>query len=183
MQRLSAPLRVDLPWWRSDGETSLRLPVAPVSRAARALTVVVPTVLAVVGLVLALASAVLAERGPTEAVGTLGVELGAAMWFGGAVTLGARRGATVGRALALLGLAASGAVLIALALAFSWTGAALSLAMEFGVGAVAVAVIDVLLLGLVQARLVRLGDASDDAVTVTVNRSWPLLVVHRDGGA
>lgn len=144
------------------------------------LTGVVPTVLAVVGLTLALGSAVLAERGPTEAVGTLGVELGAAMWFGGAVTLGARRGATVGRALALLGLATTGAVLIALALVLGWTGAALSLAMEFGVGAVAVAVIDVLLLGLVQSRLERLGDLPDDAVTVTVSGSWPLLAMRHD---
>ena len=151
----------------------------PVSWAARVLSWVLPGFLVVVGLTLALGSAVLAERDATEAVGSFGIELGAAMWLGGALTLGARRGATVGRAIALACLALAGVILVALSVALDWTGAPLALAMEFGVGAVAVAVIDVLL-GLVQSRLVLLGEVADDAVTVSVNRSWPLVAVHRD---
>ena len=111
----------------------------------------------------------------TEAAGTLATELGAALWFGGVLTLGARSGATVGRAIGLAGLALGGALLVALAWFLAWEGAALALAMELGVGAVAVAVLDVLLLGLLYGGLTRIADTPESVVQVTVTRVPPFV--------
>jgi hypothetical protein len=129
------------------------------------------------GLAISVAAVLVLERGVSEAVGGLGVELGAALWFAGALTLGARRGATVGRALALCGLAAAGVALVALAFARDWSGAALDLALEYGVGAVSVAVIDVLLLGTLHPRLARFGSADDQVVTLAIGTSRPWVAV------
>jgi hypothetical protein len=123
---------------------------------ARVLGIVVPAVLAVVGLAVALAGAALSTHDGTEAIGTMGLEVGAAMWFAGAVTLGARPGPTVLR-MALLALTGIGGLsLIGVALVAEWSGVVLDLAMEFGVGAVAVVVLDIVILGVLQARLDRL---------------------------
>lgn len=129
------------------------LPTHLFVRGAKVLAVLIPVVMLMVGLVVALVSAHAAERPNTEAIGTMGVELGAALWFGGAVALGARRAPTVLRVLMIGLLGLGGVALICLALLLDWTGAGLSLAMEFGVGAVAVAVIDVVILGVVHSRL------------------------------
>jgi hypothetical protein len=120
---------------------------------ARLLVVVVPSVLAIVGLTLALAAAAVAEHTDAEAMGALGLEVGAAMWFAGAVTLGARPSPTALRIGLLVATGLSGLALIAVALIGQWSGVALDLAMEFGVGAVAVVVLDVVILGVLQARL------------------------------
>lgn len=93
-----------------------------------------------------------------------GVEVGAVLWFAGAVTLGARAKATVLRAVALLLTALAGAALIVTALVRGWTGAGLGLAMEFGVGALAIPVIDVVLLGFLHSRLDQFAFAPDDRV-------------------
>jgi hypothetical protein len=169
------PLRISVPWAERLTTGPVTLPVAGVSRVAGAVTVVLPTVLAVVGIVLAVAGAALAERPGTEAVGTLATELGAALWFGGILTLGARSGATVGRALGLGALALGGLLLIGLAVVSGWEGAELALAMELGVGAVAVAVLDVLLLGLLYGGLTRLADAPEGSVQVTFTRVPPFV--------
>jgi hypothetical protein len=123
------------------------------NRTARVLVVVVPSALAVGGLVLALAAAAIAEHADADALGALGVEVGAAMWFAGAVTLGARPSPTALRVGLLAATGLAGLTLIAAALVGRWSGVALDLAMEFGVGAVAVVVLDVLILGVLQARL------------------------------
>jgi tetrahydromethanopterin S-methyltransferase subunit E len=75
------------------------------------------------------------------------------MWFAGAVTLGARPGPTALRVALLAATGLAGLALIAVALIGQWSGVALDLAMEFGVGAVAVVVLDVVILGVLQARL------------------------------
>ena len=49
-------------------------------------------VLAVGGITLAVVGAIAEDRAGSEAVGAFGVEAGAALWFAGAVTLGARPG-------------------------------------------------------------------------------------------
>ena len=127
-----------------------------VNLTARVLVIVLPAVLGVVGLAIALAGALLSTREGTEAIGTLGLEVGAAMWFAGAVTLGARPGPTVLR-IALLALTGIGGLsLIGVALVAGWSGVVLDVAMEFGVGAVAVVVLDIVILGVLQARLDRL---------------------------
>jgi hypothetical protein len=120
---------------------------------ARLLVVVVPSVLAIVGLTLALAAAAVAEQTDAEAMSALGLEVGAAMWFAGAVTLGARPSPTALRIGLLAATGLAGLALIAVALIGQWSGVALDLAMEFGVGAVAVVVLDVVILGVLQARL------------------------------
>ncbi len=129
------------------------LPTYLFVRGAKVLAVLIPAVMLVVGLVIALVSAHAAERPSTEGIGTMGVELGAALWFGGAVSLGIRRGPTVLRVLMIGLLGFGGALLVGFALLLDWTGAGLGLAMEFGVGAIAVAVIDVVVLGVVHRRL------------------------------
>jgi hypothetical protein len=130
---------------------------------ARVIGIVLPAVLAFVGLVIALGGAALSTRDATEAIGTMGLEIGAAMWFAGAVTLGARPRPTVLR-IALLALTGIGGVwLIGTALVGGWSGVALDVAMEFGVGAVAVVMLDIVILGVLQARLDRLA----------VTNPWP----------
>jgi hypothetical protein len=171
----STPLRVSVPWARRLPTSPVLVPVSGVQRVAGAVSVVLPTALAVVGIVMAVGGAVAAERPGTEAVGTLATELGAALWFGGVLTLGARGGATVGRAFGLAGLALGGALLVALAWVLAWEGAALALAMELGVGAVAVAVLDVLLLGLLYGGLTRIADTPESVVQVTVTRVPPFV--------
>gem|GEM_PF-3017500 len=149
----------------------VELPVARLRRPFGVLVFVVPIALMVVGITLALLSAVAAERPDTEGIGSLGVELGAVLWFGGAVTLGARASATVLRAVALVLTALVGAGLIAVALVREWTGAGLALAMEFGVGALAIPVIDVVLLGFLHGRLDHLAHGPEDrVVTLRIGR-------------
>lgn len=145
---LRRPVTIPVPGWLFAGRV--------VNVAAGIVAVVLPLVLASAGLVVALAGGLLAQRDTTEAVGTLGIEVGAAMWFAGAVTLGARPRPTVLRVVALAATGVGGLVLIVSALVGSWSGVALDLAMEFGVGAVAVVVLDFLILGVVQANLDRL---------------------------
>jgi hypothetical protein len=156
------------------------VPVGGLQRAARVAALVIPWVLVVLGSALAIAAAVVIERGLSDAAGGLGIELGAAMWFAGVLTLGARRGATVGRIVALAFLAVSGALLVVVAIRAGWSGAALDLALEFGVGAVAVAVIDVVLLGTLHSRLERVGDAAAQVVTVSVGPRWPWVTARSD---
>lgn len=157
--RLGAPLDLDL---------SLRPLTGPISAVART----IPVVMVVVGFVVAGVGASASQRPETEGIGTMGVEVGAALWFGGAVVLGARRSATVLRALLLFVTALAGIAVVALALLAGWHGAALDLAMEFGVGAVAVAVIDILFLSIVQPRLEGLADRAE-TTRVTVRLGGP----------
>ena len=147
------------PWLRRP--IHVVLPTHLFVRGARVLAVLIPSVMLLVGLVVALVSAHAAERPNTEGVGSMGIELGAALWFGGAVSLGIRRGPTVLRVLMIGLLGFCGMVLVGLALVRDWTGAGLSLAMEFGVGAVAVAVIDVVILGVVHGRIESFAHAPD----------------------
>lgn len=130
---------------------------------AKVLAILIPVVMLVVGLVIALVSAQAAERSRTEGLGTMGVELGAALWFGGAVSLGIRRAPTVLRVVIIGLVGLCGALVVASALLLDWTGAGLSLAMEFGVGAVAVAVIDVVILGVVHSRIESFANAAHTA--------------------
>lgn len=172
------PLRIELPGGRG-AATEVTVPLRAAPRAAAILTVLVPSAMVVAGLVISVAGAVVAETAGGEAPGSLAVEAGAAIWFGGALTLGARRGATARRGLLLLLLVLAGAVLIAVALALGWTGAALTLAMEFGVGAVAVAVLDVVLLGVLFGRLERLAATQPgSALVVRVGGSWHVVDVR-----
>ena len=117
--------------------------------------------------------AVVAERPDDEAIGSLGLEAGAAVWFGGALIFGARCTTTVLRGLLLVGLAVADGALVAIAVALGWSGATLALAMKLGVGAVTVAAVDIVLLGLVQPRLAHVASAADPIVIVQLNRSWP----------
>jgi hypothetical protein len=175
------PLRVSLPW-SADGAPSARnqvaVPVGRLQRAARVSAVVIPWVMVVLGTTLAVVSGLVLERDLGDAAGGIGIELGSALWFGGLLTLGARRGATVGRALALAGLALAGVALVVVAVRLGWSGAALDLALEFGVGAVAVAAIDVVLLGTLHSRLARLGDAEEQVVTLAFGGEPPWLSVR-----
>jgi hypothetical protein len=169
------PIRVQLPWSADAGPAEVSVGVGPVQRAARTAAVVIPWVLVVLGSALAVTAAFVLERDLGDAAGGLAIELGAALWFAGVLTLGARRGATVGRVVALAALALAGAALVAVALLAGWSGAALDLALEFGVGAVAVAVIDVVLLGTLHSRLERLGGADTQVVTVRFDRHRPWI--------
>lgn len=155
---LRRSVRISAPRWlrRLDLPIQTESAGRAVNGAARVVVIVLPAALAFVGLVLALASGLLAQRAATEAVGTLGIEIGAAMWFAGAVTLGARPRPTVLRVVLICATGVGGLALIAAALFGAWSGVALDLAMEFGVGAVAVVVLDLLILGVVQANLDRL---------------------------
>jgi hypothetical protein len=112
------------------------------------LTIVVPVALIVVGLGLAVISAVLAERPTTEQIGTFGVEFGAAMWFAGAVALGVRPNSTVRRLMLLIGGGVVGLVLVVLGLVVPWHGVVLGLSMEFGVGLIAIPIIDIVVMTL-----------------------------------
>ena len=155
---LRRPVRIPVPdvVRRAVESGHLELAGKVVTATARILVVVVPAVLAAVGLVVALTGAALSTRGETEAIGTLGLEVGAAMWFAGAVALGARPGPTVLRIVLLTVTGIGGLSLIGFALVAGWSGVGLDVAMEFGVGAVAVVVLDVFILGVLQARLDRL---------------------------
>lgn len=158
---------------RLDRPVQVELPIGGLRRPAAVVALAVPIAMMVVGLVGAVVSAHRAEQPTTEAVGTLGVELGAVLWFGGAITLGARSGATVLRIFGLVAMALSGAALIAVALVRSWTGAGLSLAMEFGVGAFAAAVIDVVLLGVVHRHVDEFSKgAPEHVLRLTLPRVW-----------
>ena len=126
---------------------------------ATALAILVPVALVVAGLGLALASAVLAERASTEAIGAFGVEFGAAMWFAGAVSLGARGGSTLRRTILLSCSAMGGLVLIVLGLVVPWHGVALGLGMEFGVGLIAISIIDIVIIRLLYGTV---RDIADD---------------------
>ena len=137
------------------------LPTRIFVRGAKVLAVLIPVVMLVVGFVVAVVSAHAAERPNTEGIGTMGVELGAALWFGGAVSLGIRRSPNVLRVLMIALMGLSGALLVGVALLMEWSGAGLSLAMEFGVGALAVAVIDVVVLGVFHSRIETFAHATD----------------------
>jgi hypothetical protein len=117
-------------------------------------------VLMLVGIALAVTAAIAADGDETAAVGALGTELGAALWFAGAVAWGARRHATAARGLLLALTFVSGLVLIAAGLLLDWSGPALELTMEFGVGMLAIPVIDVILMGVLYDRLDTFGRGS-----------------------
>jgi hypothetical protein len=137
--------------------------------------------LMVVGVSVAIVSALAAQRDSTEAIGTLGTELGAAMWFAGAVTWGGRRGATVGRAALLVATFLAGLALILTALLADWSGARLDLAMEFGVGMLAVPVIDVVVIGLLHRNLAELGSATGPPLVVSIGRDGRVVRVAAPG--
>jgi hypothetical protein len=165
---------------RPDARARIRLDALhrPASMAARA----IPPVLVVVGLALAVLSATVVEDLASDGIATLGVEAGAALWFGGAVAWSVRR-TTVGRALLVVGAAVAGLVLIALALALGWSGAALDLSMEFGVGALAIVVIDLIVLGTIHPGLDTIASrASGTLVDVDVGWRWPPVTVRLDAG-
>ena len=90
-----------------------------------------------------------------------------------AVTLGARPGPTVLRIALLTVTGLGGLALIGVALVAGWSGVGLDLAMEFGVGAVAVVVLDIVILGVLQARLDRLTVANPWASTTPSERAVP----------
>jgi hypothetical protein len=170
-RRLSRPLRVQLA--PPAGSTPAELRVSGLTGSARRLSSALPIALMLVGAALAVACAILAERPAHEGIGSLGLEAGAAIWFGGALTFGAQRTTTVLRGLLLVATAVVGAGLVAAGLAFGLSGAALALAMEFGVGAVAVVVIDIVLLGVLHPRLTSIGASTDQVVVVRLRRAWP----------
>jgi hypothetical protein len=151
-----APAHITLPGWIRGAISSDSAALTRVAGStARVLTVAIPAALALVGLVVAVTGAAWSQHESTEALGALGVEVGAAMWFGGAVVLGGRPHPTVLRVALLATLGAGGLLLVLIAVTASWSGAALDLAIEFGVGAVAIVVLDVLVLGLLQRGLDR----------------------------
>lgn len=173
---LSRRVRIDLPTWLSErlDRDEVSIAVRGHRPVAQILRVAVPVVLIVVGGLVAVGGALLAERPDTEAIGTLATEAGAAVLFAGAVFLVVSRVPTVGRIIALLAAAGTGVVAIVLALAFGWEGAALALAMEFGVAAVALLVIDVVVMGLVFPRLDDLASGPDrTVVTLRLRPSHP----------
>jgi hypothetical protein len=155
---LQRPVRIPTPRWLHRLELPVQSELAgkAVTGAARVVVLVFPAILAIVGLIVALAAGMLAQRDSTEAIGTLGIEIGAAMWFAGAVTLGARPRPTVLRVVLIGATGLGGLALITAALFGAWSGVALDLAMEFGVGAVAIVVLDLLILGVIQENLERL---------------------------
>ncbi|HEY5875798.1 MAG TPA: hypothetical protein VIT64_10865, partial [Ilumatobacteraceae bacterium] len=96
------------------------VPLASLGRPASFLSTAIPLTMVIVGLALAVPSAVWAERPSSEGLGTFGVEAGAALWFGGAVALSVRRTTTVRRGLVVVLTGVVGSALIVLALAFGW---------------------------------------------------------------
>jgi hypothetical protein len=146
----------------------------PASMAARA----IPPILIVVGLSVAILSATVIEEATTEGIATLGVEAGAALWFGGAVAWSLQR-TTVGRALLVIASAVAGIGLITLALTRGWSGPLLDLSMEFGVGALAIVVIDVVVLGALRPGLDAVSRRADQAwVDIELGWRWPPLTVR-----
>lgn len=175
------PVRVHFgPSEEGASRTRVALDDRSARRVSRVLASAVLWFLVVAGAGIAVLAAVLEDRGH-EVVGTFGVEFGAALWFGGVVALGARRGATVARVLLLVALALGGAGLIAVAVVRGWSGAALGLAMEFGVGAMAVPVIDVLLLGVLHRTIDQYGGGSPAGIVrVSLAAAWPPVTVEVD---
>jgi hypothetical protein len=172
---LARRVHVELPSWlvaRLPGD-EVSVPMRGHRQAARVVRVVVPAALLILGALLAVVGAIAAERPDTEAIGTLGTELGAAMLFAGGVFVVVTRVPTVGRIVVLVATALVGLAAIAGALAFSWQGAALALAMELGVAAVVLLVIDVVLVGLVFPRVEDLAAGPDRAVVTVRLRSAP----------
>lgn len=178
-ERLATPLRVRLP--RPGAPTDplqYTVPVHGLKRQASHVARLLPWVLVVLGSIVSLLAAVAINREVSEAGGGLGIEVGAALWFGGILTLGARSRATVGRLVALVGLAVGGVLLLLISLRAGWTGAALDLALEYGVGAIAVTVLDIVLLGLLHARVEAFSSSSTDAVTLAFHSQPPWLSVR-----
>ena len=183
--RLRQPIRIELPGSRGavTVPTRVALPVHRLRGVAAMLANGIPLAMMAAGVTLALVAAGAAERPSTEGVGTMGVELGAALWFGGAVAFGVRRAPTLLRVLLIVLAGLTGAGLVVVALVRGWSGAGLALAMEFGVGAFAVAVIDVALLGVVHGRIDKLaGDSADSVLTIGIGRSWHLVDVRMERG-
>lgn len=179
---LARRLRVVVPGWLAARvpDQEVALAVRGLRTPARVVRAVIPVLLMAAGGTLAVTAAILAERPDTEGVGTLGTELGAAIWFAGAMAFVVSRVPTVGRALALVGGAVAGLVLIAAALTFGWDGAGLALAMEFGVAAVALLVIDVVLMGLVYPRVDELASGPDrGVVTLRLGGGRPSVEARR----
>ena len=144
------------------------IPLGPVRASAKALTIVIPIVMVVVGAILAVASAIAAQEDATESIGAFGLEFGAALWFGGALTLGARPRPTVRRLVLFASVTLGALGLILAALIGSWSGAALDLSMEFGVGLLAVVVIDLVLLRFAHGYLDVIAAVEGDAVRIGV---------------
>jgi hypothetical protein len=157
------------------------VPLDPLHRPAAAATRAIPPILVVVGLTMSILSATALEDVASEGIATLGVEAGAALWFGGVIAWSIRR-TTVGRVLLLMAAAVAGLVLITAALALSWTGAALDLAMEFGVGALAIVVIDFIVVGTLHPGLDALARrAPGTTVDIELGWRWPPLTIRVDG--
>ncbi len=149
------------------------IPVGRARRVAAVLAIAIPVAMMTIGLALAIVASRAAERSATEGVGSFGVEFGAALWFGGAVTLGARPSPTVRRVVVFAATIVGGVGLIAIALIRAWTGAGLALAMEFGVGMLAIVLIDTLVLSQFQRRLDTFATSEVDSVTFRVGRTEP----------
>lgn len=148
-------------------------------RPARLLALALPVVMMVAGILLAFVAAHRQEQPESEGLGTLGVELGAALWFAAAVSLGIQNTPTILRGLALLATGATGLGLIAVALVRDWTGPGLTLAMEFGVGALAVSLIDVVLLGMLHSGVSAVANGPDDVVVrIGLVKSWHVIDVR-----
>lgn len=101
-------------------------------------------------------------------VGAFGLEAGAALWFGGAITLGARSEPTM-RRIVLWAVVTLGAVALILTAIFgSWSGVALDMSMEFGVGLLAIVVIDLAIVRFVGGGLASLATIDGDALRISV---------------
>lgn len=170
------PVRIALPAWvMAVVPTTVDLPTAPVRRGARALTLVLPIVMMVVGLMVAIVAALIEERDDFGPIGAFGVEAGALVWGGGAVLLGARPRPTVRRIVMLALATVGGVALILTGLLVEMSDPWLGLTMEFGVGAIGVSFIDTVLLGVLYGRLDSFAHAPDDGtVTVRLRRPWRL---------
>jgi hypothetical protein len=162
-------------------EIRARVPLDPLHRPASVATRAIPPILVVVGLTMSILSAIVLEDVVSEGVATLGVEVGAALWFGGVIAWSVRR-TTVGRVLLLMTAAVAGLMLIAVALALGWTGAALALSMEFGVGALAIVVIDLIVVGTLHPGLDTLARrAPGTIVDIELGWRWPPLTIRIEG--
>lgn len=163
------PVVVEVPWLHrrfapAGDAPDLVVPVDALRSPLGALAVALPIAMMVIGATVSVLAALAEEHEATEQLGALGVELGAVLWFGGAVVLGARPRATMWRVVLLAFTAIGGAALIAVALVRQWTGPGLGLAMEYGVGALAIPLVDVLLLGVLHATIARVASERDGRV-------------------
>jgi TRAP-type C4-dicarboxylate transport system permease small subunit len=154
-------------------QPSIVVPLAPVRASASVLSIAIPLAMVVGGLSLAIGSSLTAQDEATEGIGALGLEFGAALWFGGALTLGARSMPTSRRRVLFAAGTLGGLALIAAALIGSWSGAALDLSMEFGVGLLAIVVIDLALLRFVHGGLGQLAAIDGESVHLRIGRSGP----------